>query len=144
MSADWTKVELGFAMAPSSMLLLQPGKSAIGMQTTAVARLSARGAVLLLVLLLAGLVQADPGPDPRHRKDIQNCFLNLKLFSRAIVAHPKIYIFIKGLLRSLQKKIQRLNGSTILDGLYGTIIHAQHIFFSGNILIKHDYTVGAS
>jgi len=47
--------------------------------------------------------------------------INQKLFSRAIVAHNKILILLKGyLLYNLQKKLQRMNSPTILDGLHNS------------------------
>jgi len=50
---------------------------------------------------------------------LRDC-INQKLFSRAIVAYHKILIFIKGTLHNQQKKIQRMNGPTILDGLHNS------------------------
>ena len=43
-------------------------------------------------------------------------YINQKLFSRAIVAHHKSFNFIKRTLHNQQKKIQHMNGPTILDG----------------------------
>ena len=42
-------------------------------------------------------------------------YINRKLFSRAIVAHHNFFYFIKRTLYNQQKKIQHMNGSTILD-----------------------------
>ena len=46
--------------------------------------------------------------------------INWKLFSRAILAHRKNFNFVKGTLHNQQKKIQRMNGPTILDRLHNS------------------------
>ena len=65
-------------------------------------------------------------------------YFNRKLFSRAIVGHHKILILLKGHL-TINKKIQHMNGPTILDGLHNSR-WGHHIcwayFLSGDILIK--------
>ena len=74
-------------------------------------------------------------------------YIKRKLFSRAIVGHHKIFNFIEGIFRNLQKEIQRMNDPTILDGLHisrsGEHIRGAY-FLSGDILIKHYGVVGTA
>ena len=72
--------------------------------------------------------------------------INRKLFSRAIVGHHKILILLKGHL-TINKKIQHMNGPTILDGLHNSRCGNHDCwayFLSGDILIKHYGIVGTA
>ena len=57
---------------------------------------------------------------------IKVLYINQKLFSRAVIAHHKILIFVKVFLHNLQKKFQHINGPTTLDGL--RVIDASNTF----------------
>ena len=75
-------------------------------------------------------------------------YINQKFFSRAIVPQHKISILLKGYFTIyVQKKIQRMNGPTILDGLQNSRWGDHNCWaylLSGDILKKHYCIVGTA